>query len=163
MKQNYVYIAGDIMSSGSQYEALQIENILREVGIPFYSPRLNKSINDKKAVTVEDNNKLAERIVKADTEHLNFANVIIFNIKESSIGTLIEVGQVLGLHNNKDKKKCFFLYDDIRRTTLEEIGDRRSWSINQYLHRAILELSNGRGILNSLDELKEELEKIAKE
>lgn len=31
MKQNYVYIAGDIMSSGSQYEALQIENILREV------------------------------------------------------------------------------------------------------------------------------------
>ena len=39
---------------------MQIENILREVGIPFYSPRLNKSINDKKAVTVEDNNKLAE-------------------------------------------------------------------------------------------------------
>ena len=85
MEQNYVYIAGDIMSSGSQYEALQIENILREVGVPFYSPRLNKSINDKKAVTVEDNNKLAERIVKADTEHLNFANIIIFNIKESSI------------------------------------------------------------------------------
>jgi hypothetical protein len=24
MKQNYVYIAGDIMSSGSQYEALQM-------------------------------------------------------------------------------------------------------------------------------------------
>ncbi len=69
----------------------------------------------------------------------------------------------MGLHNNKDKKKYFFLYDDIRRTTLEEIGDRRSWSINQYLHGAILELSNGRGILNSLDELKEELEKIAKE
>lgn len=158
--ENYVYIAGDIMSKGSQYEASLIEGVLDEVGIKYYSPRLNKSINDKKAVTVEENNKLAERIVKADTEHLNKANIVIFNIKESSIGTIVEVGQVLGLHNNQDNKKCFFLYDDIRRTSLEEVGDRRSWSINQYLHGAILELSNGRGIINSMEELKEELLKI---
>jgi hypothetical protein len=83
MKQNYVYIAGDIMSSGSQYEALQIENILREVGIPFYSPRLNKSINDKKAVTVEDNNKLAERIVDCSK---SFLNKIYYNINIQKLG-----------------------------------------------------------------------------
>lgn len=160
MSKHYAYLAGDIMSRGSQHEAFLIEQILEEVGIDFYSPRLNKSINDKKAVTEEENNKLAERIVKADTEHLNQADIIVFNVKESSIGTLIEVGQVLGLHNNQDNKKCFFIFDDIRRTNLMEIGDRRSWSINQYLHGAILELTNGKGILNSLEELKEELQKI---
>lgn len=154
--KHYAYIAGDIMSKGSQYEASLIEDVLRKVGVDFYSPRLNKEINDKKSVNIEQNNKLAESIVKADTEHLNKANIIIFNIKESSIGTLIEVGQVLGLDNNCHHKKCFVLYDDIRRTNIPEVGDRRSWSINQYLYGAILELTEGRGI-SSLDSLEHDL------
>ncbi|MDD7385294.1 MAG: nucleoside 2-deoxyribosyltransferase [Actinomycetaceae bacterium] len=155
----FVYIAGDIMSSGSQFELSNIESIVAELGLDYYSPIKNKGINDKKNVTVEENNKLAEKIVMEDTERLRRADIVIFNIKEYAIGTLVEIGQVLDMVEHGEEKHCIFLYDDIRRTTLPEIGDRRSWSVNQYLYGAVLKLTDGRGFVE-LAEVRDELEKI---
>lgn len=144
----FAYIAGDIMSRGSQWELEQITAICRKLGIDYYSPIDNKSINDKKSVSVEENNKLAEKILREDTARLERADLIIFNCKSHAIGTLVEIGQVLGM---ADKKHCVVLYDDIRRTDLPEVGDRRSWSINQYLYGAILKLTGGKGITDFAD------------
>ncbi len=156
---SYIYVAGDIMSQGSQYELKQIEDLLDQAGLEYYSPRKNASINDKKKQTVESNNGLAERIVKADTERLEQADIIVFNLKQHAIGTMCEVGQVYGMVRAGAKKKCYFLYDDIRRTDLPEVADRRSWSINQYLYGLVLALSDGAGFL-TLEQLAEELKKL---
>ncbi|MBS5596877.1 nucleoside 2-deoxyribosyltransferase [Peptostreptococcus sp.] len=158
--KKFVYIASDIMSTGAQHEISLIEEVLDELGFDYYSARKNSQINDKTNVTVEENNKLAEKIVEQDTDRIKKADIIIFNIKSHALGTLAELGQVWGLNNNGMGKKCFFLYDDIRRTDLPETSDRRSWSINQYIYGLVLALSEGRGFLRDLDELKRELKKF---
>lgn len=158
--KKFVYIASDIMSTGAQHEISLIEEVLDELGFDYYSARKNSQINDKTNVTVEENNKLAEKIVEQDTDRIKKADIIIFNIKSHALGTLTELGQVWGLNNNGMGKKCFFLYDDIRRTDLPETSDRRSWSINQYIYGLVLALSEGRGFLKDLDELKIELKKL---
>lgn len=158
--KKFVYIASDIMSTGAQHEISLIEEVLDELGFDYYSARKNSDINNKTNVTVEENNKLAEKIVEQDTDRIKKADIIIFNIKSHALGTLTELGQVWGLNNNGMGKKCFFLYDDIRRTDLPETSDRRSWSINQYIYGLVLALSEGRGFLKDLDELKIELKKL---
>lgn len=158
--KKFVYIASDIMSTGAQHEISLIEEVLDELGFDYYSARKNSQINDKTNVTVKENNKLAEKIVEQDTDRIKKADIIIFNIKSHALGTLAELGQVWGLNNNGMGKKCFFLYDDIRRTDLPETSDRRSWSINQYIYGLVLALSEGRGFLRDLDELKRELKKF---
>ncbi|MDD7465458.1 MAG: nucleoside 2-deoxyribosyltransferase [Actinomycetaceae bacterium] len=155
----FVYIAGDIMSTGSQHELSVIEDVVKDLGLEYYSPIKNKGINDKKNVTVKENNALAERILREDTERLKRADLVIFNVKEFAIGTLVELGQVLEMMEHDPAKRCVFLYDDIRRTTLPEIGDRRSWSINQYLYGAVLKMSGGRGFVEP-NELRGVLEEI---
>lgn len=149
-KRAFVYIAGDIMSSGSQYELKQIIKDVELVGLPYYSPVSNASINDKKNVSEAENNTLAERIVAADSEQLERADVIIFNIKQHALGTLVELGQCLQMKRDNPnlRKKFICLYDDIRReTNLNERNDRRSWSINQYVYGAVLELTGGVGFI----------------
>lgn len=158
--KKFVYIASDIMSTGAQHEISLIEEVLDELGFDYYSARKNSEINNKTNVTVEENNKLAEKIVEQDTDRIKKADIIIFNIKSHTLGTLAELGQVWALNNNGMGKKCFFLYDDIRRTDLPETSDRRSWSINQCIYGLVLALSEGRGFLKDLDELKIELKKL---
>lgn len=157
MKNKFVYIASDIMSTGAQHEISLIEDVLDDLGFDYYSARKNAEINDKSNVNVEENNKLAEKIVKQDTDRIKKADIIIFNIKSHALGTIAELGQVWGLNDNGMNKICFFLYDDIRRTNIPEKSDRRSWSINQYLYGLVLALSRGRGFLKDLDELRKEL------
>lgn len=162
MKKPFVYVAGDIMSVGSQYELQLICDILEKLGFDYYSPIKNKSINDKSNMTEEQNNCLAERIVEADSKMLEKADIIIFNVKEHAIGTTVEIGQCLGMkRTNPFMAKVFYcLYSDIRReTNLNEKNDRRSWSINQYLYGALLELTEGQGFI-SLEELESELRRF---
>ncbi|OKL46704.1 nucleoside 2-deoxyribosyltransferase [Boudabousia marimammalium] len=155
----FAYVAGNIMTYGNQCELARVEEILTEAGVDFYSPRLNKSINDKKAVTVEANNGLAERIVKADTDRIRQADIIVVIVDQGGIGTLVEIGQIFEMVSRGDKKRVFFTCSDIRRTDLPEQGDRRSFSLNQYLYGVILALTDGKGI-QELDEIKEELKAI---
>ena len=156
MKKPFVYVAGDIMSIGSQYELQLICDIIGSKDYSYYSPILNKSINDKRNVTEEENNHLAEKIVEADSKRLEEADIVIFNIKHYAVGTLVELGQCLQMFRDNPnlKKSFYFLYSDIRRdTNLNEMNDRRSWSINQYIYGAVLALSKGRGFM-SLEDLK---------
>ncbi len=55
-------------SNLAREEEYQIITGLNLEDVDIYSPVKNKSINDKTNVTVEQNNKLAERIVAADAE-----------------------------------------------------------------------------------------------
>lgn len=162
-----VYIAGDIMSSGSQYELEEIAKTVSAVGLEYYSPIKNKSINDKHSLTEEENNKLAERIVEADSERLEDSDIIIFNIKQHALGTLCELGQCYQMFRDSGglcDKEFIFLYDDIRRgTNLNEKNDRRSWSINQYVYGLVLALSRGKGFIDPKDlkvELMEAVERV---
>lgn len=66
------YLGGDIMSFGANLAREYEYNKFIEMGLPVevYSPVMNKSINDKKNMTEEENNCLAERITSADIERL---------------------------------------------------------------------------------------------
>lgn len=58
----------------------------------------------------------------------------------------------------KLNKKVYPHLEDIRRTNIPETGDRRSWSINQYVYGVCLDLTDGKGLYeweDILEELKE--------
>lgn len=92
------YLGGDIMSFGSnlarQYEYDKFQELNLDVDV--YSPVLNKSINDKNAVTEEENNKLAEKITEADIERLWNSDFVVMSPEQSAIGSLCETGCLFG-------------------------------------------------------------------
>ena len=59
----------------------------------------------------------------------------------------------------KYDKKVYPHLEDIRRTNIPETGDRRSWSINQYVYGVCLDLTDGKG-LYEWDEILEELKEV---
>ena len=181
------YLAGDMLKKGNillrQEEAKQ----LRKLGFNVYSAVEQKDINDKTNMTVEENNTLAERIYKKDVEHIRKSKYIIADIDNDSVGTSCEVsaiaemnywidliGEVIDSHYNYEsllkglndilnthpRKKVYCHTSDIRHTDLPEIGTRRSFSINQYLHGCALEASDGRNITTFEDIMKEIKEEI---
>lgn len=92
------YLGGDIMSFGSnlarQYEYDKFNELGLDVDV--YSPVQNKSINDKKSVTEEENNKLAEKITAADIERLWNSDFVVMSPEQSAIGSLCETGCLFG-------------------------------------------------------------------
>lgn len=98
MKTRRGYLAGNIMSHGDnlarqeEYEKFMKSGLDLEV----YSPVMNKSINDKKNMTEEENNKLAEKITKADIERLWNADFVTITPEQNAIGTLTEMGCLYG-------------------------------------------------------------------
>ena len=59
----------------------------------------------------------------------------------------------------KYDKKVYPHLEDIRRTDIPETGDRRSWSINQYVYGVCLDLTDGKG-LYEWEEILEELKEV---
>ena len=59
----------------------------------------------------------------------------------------------------KYDKKVYPHLEDIRRTNIPETGDRRSWSINQYVYGVCLDLTDGKG-LYEWEEILEELKEV---
>ena len=59
----------------------------------------------------------------------------------------------------KYDKKVYPHLEDIRRTNIPETGDRRSWSINQYVYGVCLDLTDGKG-LYEWEEIIEELKEV---
>lgn len=185
---NKVYIAGDMLPKGSQMlRALERQQI-QEIGLDFYNPMENKDINDKEKA---DNNGLAERIVKADTDAIKESDIIVIEPQPFALGTLVELGQIHGmkmlakmildiydkhdplsacvemaeLATKVSEQKVFPHYEDIRRfdgAGRDEEGDRRSLGINQYVYGVCLDLTEGKGFYN-WDEVLDELKKIKAE
>lgn len=184
MKESKViYLAGDMLKKGSILLREQEAKELRELGHTIYSPIEDKSINDKSNQTEESNNGLAEKIVKNDTLGILHSDVIVIEPHENALGTMVELGQIKGYKDTanmvrdilKDSngdlhtlvknleslvktldKKVYPHIEDIRRTNIPECGDRRSWSVNQYVYGTCLDVTDGKG-LYEWNEILEEL------
>lgn len=180
-KKPYCYLGGDIMTRGSVLAREDEYNRFKESNIPIevYSPVMNKEINDKANVTVEENNKLAEKITEQDIERLWKSTDVVIEPLHSSIGTLTELGCLYGWKYMADqllpmieqgaivediKEKLEFFKNqavyvhawDLRTNHLPEIDWRRSHSINQLLYGMILYITRDKGI-EDLDEIFKEL------
>lgn len=177
-KKRMTYIAGDIMTRGSQLQRQDERRILESNGINVYNPQDNKSINDKQNAVQEG---LAERIVREDMERLFSATDIVIEPQPHAQGTLVELGIIYGMKalasTMKLQRDLFWekedldfnetldaideinsmiidgvlaqkIYphnSDIRRTETPEVGDRRSFSVNQFVYGVVLALTDGKG------------------
>ena len=180
-KKAFCYLGGDIMTRGSVLAREEEYNKFKEMRLPIevYSPVMNKEINDKANVTVEENNCLAEKITEQDIEQLWKSTDVVIETLHSSIGTLTELGCLYGwkymadhllkdIQNGGDLKEIqekleFFCNQnvyvhawDLRTNHLPEIYWRRSHSINQLLYGMILYVTRGIGI-EELDEIFDHL------
>ena len=178
-----IYIAGDMLLKGSQMLREQEANDLRALGYEIHSPKDDKEINDKSAQTEESNNGLAEKIVYKDTVGIVQSDIVVIEPTSNALGTCVELGQIKGmkdmayiffkeLEEAEDvseaiknyaefcgtiiNKKIYPHYEDVRRTSIPEVGDRRSWSVNQYVYGVCLQLTNGKGFYE-WNEILEEL------
>lgn len=167
-----VYIAGDMLKKGSQMLREKESREIRELGYEIHCPQDDKEINDKSAQTEESNNGLAEKIVYKDTIGIVESDIVVIEPTDNALGTCVELGQIKGmkdmayillreLEESEDAKEVFNSYinfcyemlnkkiyphyEDIRRTSLPEVGDRRSFGVNQYVYGVCLQLTNGKG------------------
>lgn len=174
------YIAGDIMTRGSQLQRAEERAKLEAAGISVYNPQDNASINDKQNAVQEG---LAERIVREDMERLFSATDIVIEPQPHAQGTLVELGIIYGMKalaqkiaeaykdamdeairfddwENRDTRitdnvahliedvllqNVYPHNSDIRRTSTPEAGDRRSFSVNQFVYGVVLALTDGKG------------------
>lgn len=191
MTNRTTYIAGDIMTRGSQLQRAEERDKLEAAGISVYNPQDNKSINDKQNAIQEG---LAERIVREDMERLFSATDIVIEPQPYAQGTLVELGIIYGmkalaaeLKRQRDNvwadesldydivqsvvddvsdaiigdilsKKVYPHNSDRRRTNIPEVGDRRSFSVNQFVLGVIIALTDGKGFYD-FDEAVELIKK----
>lgn len=190
MNNKKVYLAGDMLSKGSQLLRTQEKEEIKEaVGFDIYNPMDNKEINDKQ--NLDNNDGLAEKIVKQDTQGILESDIMVIDVNQIGIGTQVELGQIHGLKLMaqmvrdvlQDKslskeealkavnemtikmiEKIVLIHlEDVRRTTGKnstETGDRRSFSVNQYVNGIAMELTDGVGIM-SWEEVMSSLKSIA--
>ena len=92
------YLGGDIMSFGSNLARQYEYDKFKELGldVDVYSPVMNKDINDKKSVTEEENNHLAEKITRADIDRLWNSDFVVMSPEQSAIGSMCETGCLYG-------------------------------------------------------------------
>lgn len=184
-----VYLAGDMLPKASQLLRAKEREQIKAIGLDFYNPMDNKDINDKSKV---ENEGLAERIVKADTDAIISSDVVVIEPQPFALGTMVELGQIKGMKDmakmileivdeetftpeilNKVVKlavkvidqKVYPHYEDVRRfdgAGRDEEGDRRSLGINQYVYGTCLDLTDGKGFYK-WEEVLEELKKIKKD
>ena len=178
------YLGGDIMSFGANLARQYEYDKFIEMGLPVevYSPVMNKSINDKKNMTEEENNCLAEKITSADIERLWNSDFVVMEPHQSAIGSMCELGTLFGwnymarellnaIETMDDESSLKYLksqlrrmrekdvychYFDIRTNGLNEKDWRRSFSINQLLYGMILDVEKNHKI-ETFDEIMEQL------
>lgn len=92
------YLGGGIMTRGENLARQEEYDKFISAGldVEVYSPIQNKSINDKSAMTEEQNNCLAEKITDADIERLWNSDFTVMCPEQSAIGTMCETGCLYG-------------------------------------------------------------------
>lgn len=159
-------------------EKQDIESL--DAGHKFYNPMENKEINDKENADYEG---LAERIVKHDTDAIDWSDTVVIEPLAEACGTMVELGQIKGMKDvslagyktltsalpDQEKlqmlaelfernidRKVYPHFEDVRRVDgLTETGDRRSLGINQYVYGVCLDLTGGKGFYEWSEVLKE--------
>lgn len=173
--QKKVYIGGDMLYKGSQLlREKEKEMIVSRTNCVPYAPQDDKEINDKSNQSENSNNGLAEKIVLKDSKAMTESDILIFDVQRFAEGTICEVGQMLGMRDLAEaikliielgwslksieeicdgilNKQIYCHCEDIRRTDIPEVGDRRSFYINQYVYGAVLKLTNGKGFMEMED------------
>ena len=128
-------------------------DVSESINIEVYSPVMNKSINNKAAMTEEENNCLAEKIVAADIERLWNSDYTVMCPEQSAIGTMCEISVLYGwkymaekllnvedafLEEHKhefekgDKETCLALINEMHNKVWEEL--RRILDKKNYAH-----------------------------
>lgn len=164
--QPQIYIGGHMLTTGAQHMRNLEKEAAKRLGYKPYAPHEDEEINDKTNQSVEDNDGLAEKIFKKDTQAMIESDVLVFEVDNGNVGTSCEIAQfamlkALAPHTEDElikklaDKPVFFHCTDIRHTDIPEVGMRRSYSFNQYLIGTILAL-NPKGI-QSWSEIEEEL------
>lgn len=111
MNKPKIYLGGDIMTKGSklareeEYQQVMNANINADI----YSPIKNDSINNKSAMTKEENDHLAEKIVKADIDRLWDSDVVVMCPEQYAIGSMCETGVLYGWKYMAHYLKCLIL------------------------------------------------------
>lgn len=98
MNKPLIYLGGNIMGHGDNLARQEEYDqfIAEKINCDVYSPVMNKSINDKSAMTEEENNHLAEKIVEADVDRLWKSDYTVMCPEQSAIGTMCEMGILYG-------------------------------------------------------------------
>ena len=100
MTNKKIYLAGDMLSYGAQRQREWEKEQLSNINYETHVPQDDAEINDKSTV---DNNGLAERIVKKDTDAIMNSDLIILDAHENGKGTLVEMGQLAGVKDLSDR------------------------------------------------------------
>lgn len=178
-----IYNAGHMLTRGAQFQRQVEKDELNSVAsdLEWYDPKENKEINDK--ANLDNNDGLAEKIVRQDTNALFWADTVVIEPLPEALGTHVELGQLKGMRdmataivhiiNNATSVDDAFMrigalcdkqinravyphYEDIRRFKgANESEDRRSWGINQYVYGVCLDLTEGKGLYDWSEVLKE--------
>lgn len=118
MNKPKIYLGGDIMTKGSklareeEYQQVMNANINADI----YSPIKNDSINNKSAMTKEENDHLAEKIVKADIDRLWDSDAVVMCPEQHAIGSMCETGVLYGWKYMAHYLRCLILsYMDEKR------------------------------------------------
>ena len=187
MANKMVYNGGDILYKGSQLLREKENQDIKSLGFKLHSPKDDKEINDKDNQTIEQNNDLSLKIVEKDTKGMLDSDILVFEYQRFSEGTIAEIGQTFGMKTfaeiiknliqskpSCDKnnlvqdiekvcdeminKPVYCHCEDIRRTDIPEVGDKRSFYINQYVYGIVRKLCGGfqewENILNKLSRHK---------
>ena len=115
-----VYMAGHILNQAMvEYREKQHNEVEGIKGAKPYSPHQDKSINDKSNA---EQTKLAERILNNDFKAIKESDVFVFDVLNEGLGTIAELGIVLGMKHQAEKLLESY-ENSIYKTTSQEISD----------------------------------------
>lgn len=109
IKELQVYNGGHILNDAMvEYRNKQAEQINSIIGIKCYNVLEDKSINDKANA---EQTKLAERILNNDFTAMQESDIFVFDILNEGLGTIAELGILLGMKHQA--QKIIDKYEDI--------------------------------------------------
>lgn len=109
IKELQVYNGGHILNDAMvEYRNKQAEQINSIIGIKCHNVLEDKSINDKANA---EQTKLAERILNNDFTAMQESDIFVFDILNEGLGTIAELGILLGMKHQA--QKIIDKYEDI--------------------------------------------------
>lgn len=109
IKDKVVYMGGHLLNQAMvEYRDKQHKQVEGIVGVTPYSPHKDKSINDKANA---EQTGLAERILNNDFKAMQESDIFVFDILNEGLGTIAELGILLGMKHQA--QKIIDKYEDI--------------------------------------------------
>lgn len=117
VKELQVYNGGHILNDAMvEYRNKQADQINSIIGIKCYNVLDDKSINDKANA---EQTGLAERILNNDFKAMQESDIFVFDILNEGLGTIAELGILLGMKHQA--QKIIDKYEDIDFRDLEPL------------------------------------------